>query len=88
MPPGTDFRNAGIGKPVALVNIPFQIKTAKLDRLAQSTRDNHAAQILPQGHTDIIGEDDKNRVLSENRVKSIHRYLVGKGNCPEHIRLG
>ena len=88
MPPGTDFRTAEIGKPVALVNILFQIKTAKLDWLAQFVRDNLAAETLPGGYTNIIGEADKNRVLSENRVKAIHRYLVGRGIAPSRIRLG
>ena len=50
-------------------------------------RDNLTAEALLEGHTDIIGEADKNRVLSENRVKAIHRNLVGKGIAPNRIRL-
>jgi OOP family OmpA-OmpF porin len=49
---------------------------------------NEAAKVLAefpdlrveiQGHTDNVGKDDKNMVLSQRRAESVKKYLVGKG---------
>ncbi len=41
---------------------------------------NLSIEIL--GHTDNVGEDNDNQLLSENRAKAVKSYLVAKG-CPE-----
>ncbi|MCL4108712.1 UNVERIFIED_CONTAM: hypothetical protein GTU68_007030 [Idotea baltica] len=37
------------------------------------------------GHTDNVGEEDDNLVLSEQRAKSIYDYLVQKGIEPDRL---
>lgn len=36
-------------------------------------------EIVIQGHTDDVGEDDKNLILSENRAEEVKRYLISLG---------
>ena len=42
-------------------------------------RDNKHLNIEISGHTDKIGSDDYNNLLSKNRAKSVYDYLVSKG---------
>ncbi len=37
------------------------------------------------GHTDIVGDEAPNQVLSENRAKAVRTYLVEKGLDPEKV---
>jgi outer membrane protein OmpA-like peptidoglycan-associated protein len=72
----------------------FKLKAINFEtgsnQLTQSSYDilNRMAAILleyPQmvievgGHTDNVGDDQKNLVLSENRAKSVADYLMGRG---------
>ena len=52
---------------------------AILDQFIEFLRDNPAITIEIQGHTDNIGNDAANLVLSENRARSVHAYLVEQG---------
>ena len=38
-----------------------------------------------QGHTDIVGSDQYNQVLSEQRALVVYAYLVEKGINPERL---
>jgi outer membrane protein OmpA-like peptidoglycan-associated protein len=43
--------------------------------------------LLPiQGHTDDVGEENKNLVLSENRAKSVMNYLATLGVNSERLK--
>jgi outer membrane protein OmpA-like peptidoglycan-associated protein len=37
------------------------------------------------GHTDNVGVDTRNQILSENRAKSVVDFLVGKGVDPKRL---
>lgn len=50
----------------------------ELDKLAQIMKDKPSMKILLEGHT-ALGNARKNRVLSEQRVKSTKEYLVEQG---------
>ena len=38
--------------------------------------DNHIKEILITGHTDDIGAEEYNKILSEKRAKSVYEYLL------------
>ena len=52
----------------------------KLNRLAQQIRDGYNLKsIVITGHTDRIGSDAKNMVLSQNRANTVKQYLAAQG---------
>jgi len=52
---------------------------SELDKLASMMQDNPNMTIRLEGHTDIIGDHDKNLQLSRDRVLACERYLVQAG---------
>ena len=50
-----------------------------LDRLAELLKTIPEFQVEIAGHTDYIGGDDYNHILSEKRARSVVYYLSGKG---------
>ncbi|MFC2102253.1 OmpA family protein [Bacteroidota bacterium] len=48
-----------------------------LDQLTEFLELNDRLSIQIQGHTDAIGNDAANLLLSENRAKSVYDYLIG-----------
>lgn len=51
----------------------------ELDNLAGFLLRNPKLKLKVEGHTDIIGDIDMNKTLSEERAKVVADYLVGKG---------
>ena len=72
---------------VAAANILFVTGSAKLqaksfkglNEVAQIMKDNPAMSLAIDGHTDNVGADDKNQVLSDNRANAVKTYIVSKG---------
>lgn len=56
----------------------------ELDRLANWMKE-YALSIDILGHTDNVGEEADNQLLSENRSKAVKAYLIEKGCAPESI---
>lgn len=52
---------------------------AELGRLVTLLESNAAIHINIEGHTDDVGKDDANLLLSDNRAKAVKEYLVAKG---------
>lgn len=50
-----------------------------LKGFARFLKENQEITITIQGHTDDVGDDDFNLVLSENRAKGVRDYLVSQG---------
>lgn len=56
-----------------------------LEILANFLIDNPNAQIEIEGHTDILGSNEYNYLLSYRRAKAVKDFLVNKGAKPENI---
>ncbi|ADB36120.1 OmpA/MotB domain protein [Spirosoma linguale DSM 74] len=76
-----------VGDKVTLKNIYFEMSKsnllsasfAELNKLVSMMQDNPNMSIRLEGHTDIIGDHDKNLQLSRDRVIACQRYLVQQG---------
>lgn len=51
----------------------------ELDKVVEVLKNNPDVKILIEGHTDSVGTDESNMVLSKNRAQSVLNYLVSKG---------
>ncbi|UYZ64203.1 OmpA family protein [Hymenobacter weizhouensis] len=79
--------------PVALPTVLFRLGTAELlpesrpalERLAAELQARPALRILVAGHTDRIGEPQKNQVLSEQRAEAVKADLVQAGVAADRI---
>ena len=75
------------GKSIILNNISFATGSATLNtttstdlnKLAQFLKDNDAAKLEIQGHTDDVGNLQSNITLSEQRANAVVNYLVANG---------
>ncbi|OON70023.1 OmpA family protein [Hymenobacter sp. CRA2] len=80
-------------QPVVLPTVLFKLGTAELltdglpalNQLAAQLRERPALKLQIAGHTDRIGESDKNQVLSEQRAEAVKAYLVKAGIEAERL---
>jgi outer membrane protein OmpA-like peptidoglycan-associated protein len=56
-----------------------------LDRLAQALKDNPNTRVLIEGHTDSVGGEDYNQVLSERRAEAVGDALRTRGVPPDRF---
>ncbi|MBK8951625.1 MAG: OmpA family protein [Chitinophagaceae bacterium] len=64
----------------------LQSKSFKgLNEVAQILKDNPGMTLAVDGHTDNVGNDDKNMVLSQNRADAVKNYLATKGVSVDRI---
>jgi outer membrane protein OmpA-like peptidoglycan-associated protein len=76
-----------VGEKVRLNNIFFETgkwdllpeSFNELDKLVKILTDNPAMEIEVNGHTDNVGNDESNMVLSQKRAAAVVTYLLGKG---------
>ncbi len=56
-----------------------------LDAIANVMFENPTFNLTINGHTDNVGKDAANQLLSERRAASVRRYLIGKGVAEERM---
>lgn len=83
-----------IGKPIVIPDIYFDLAQwelredarESLEGLLQILEDNPNITIELAAHTDQVGEEEANLVLSEKRARAVVDYLIGKGVCPDRLQ--
>ena len=82
-----------VGKEYKLNDINFGTNSYALDEMSKSVieefiiylEDNPELKADIQGHTDNVGDDNDNLVLSRNRAKTVYDYVVNKGISPSRL---
>ena len=82
-----------IGKKIVLENIYFTTGSddllstsyTQLDRLANLMTNNESVKVEISGHTDNVGDDTANMLLSQKRADAVKYYLIGKSISPTRI---
>lgn len=57
-----------------------------IDRLAQFLRDYPERSVRIEGHTDSVGSDESNQLLSERRANAVRTALLDRATAAERIR--
>jgi outer membrane protein OmpA-like peptidoglycan-associated protein len=57
-----------------------------LKGFARFLKENPTISVLIQGHTDDVGDDNKNTVLSDNRAKGVKAYLASQGVASSRLK--
>ncbi len=76
-----------VGEAYTINNILYTTNSFELNQrsrfilkgFARFLKENPTISVLIQGHTDDIGDDDKNMLLSDNRAQGVKEYLVSQG---------
>jgi outer membrane protein OmpA-like peptidoglycan-associated protein/tetratricopeptide (TPR) repeat protein len=82
-----------VGKSYRLNDIYFDFNSFELnpeskiviDEFDDFLNGNPTLIVSIQGHTDNIGNDEDNMLLSKNRAEAVYRYLIEKGIAPERL---
>jgi outer membrane protein OmpA-like peptidoglycan-associated protein/Tol biopolymer transport system component len=80
--------------PIVLRNVFFETGAAnlltesynELDRMVALMNETPSLRIQFNGHTDDVGDEKSNLILSENRAKTVYNYLLSKNIAPERLR--
>ncbi len=59
----------------------------ELNRVVKFLEDNPNIKIVIMGHTDVVGSDEDNYILSVNRAKAVYNYLIEKGILVERLEV-
>ena len=90
----TSAANPALGKVWLDADALFDFDKAELRPAGRSALDDFVARLKEVdagvirviGHTDRLGSDSHNRILSEDRAQAVKAYLVGKGVEPDRVR--
>ncbi len=58
-----------------------------LNTLADKLKQKEEWNLLLSGHTDNVGDDDANMILSKNRVEAVKNYFISKGISENRIKV-
>ncbi len=83
-----------VGKAFTIENILFATDSYELssdskfilDQFVKFLNENPSVRVSIQGHTDDVGNDQSNKVLSANRAKATMDYLIAQGIPSERLK--
>ncbi len=86
-PTSSPYDAALLNKPMVMENLYFELTKSELlessykelDRVAEWMKANPGVEIRLEGHTDKIGDAEKNLILSRDRVNAVREYMIRKG---------
>jgi ribosomal protein L22 len=89
-----DIQLTSTGRAIRLEHLIFEMGRAVinpksydgLDELVAMMKENTKVVIQLEGHTDNIGNAQKNFELSEDRVEAVKKYLASKGISKDRIK--
>lgn len=90
-----EFEDEFIVDNYLINNIQFELNSSKLtessklelQQLSQYLKQMYRVRVKIEGHTDTIGTDSANKVLSLRRAKSVKSFLIRHGVGPDGIRI-
>jgi OmpA-OmpF porin, OOP family len=82
------------GVVITLNNVIFEVAKSKIDPESYTQLDNVYDMLVSypkmviqlEGHTDVVGNANRNLALSEDRVREVKKYLVNKGIDEKRIK--
>jgi len=88
-----DFRLSSISKPIQMDNIFYEFgkwdltpaSETGLQALVKLLRDNPNITIEIRSHTDFVGTNPANLILSQKRAKSVVDYLISAGVASDRL---
>jgi outer membrane protein OmpA-like peptidoglycan-associated protein len=88
-----EARNTDRGLVLTLGDVLFDTGSSTLkpgamttvDRLAQFMQDYPERSVRIEGHTDAVGSDETNQLLSEQRALAVRGALLARGIAPERV---
>jgi len=83
-----------VGKSFTIENILFATDSYELstdskfilDQFVKFLNENPSVRVSIQGHTDDVGNDQSNKVLSANRAKATMDYLISQGISNDRLK--
>lgn len=60
---------------------------SSLNSLAEKLKQKSEWNLLLSGHTDNVGDDDANMILSKNRAEAVKNYFISKGIAEDRIKV-
>ena len=89
-----EVKTVEVGKTYDLHDIHFPTNSYALTRqsiyiiemLMEFLNENPRIKVEIQGHTDNVGDDNANLILSDNRAKAVYDYMVAHGISAARLR--
>ena len=84
---------ATVSKPVILKNVFFETGSAELQdasilelsKLRDLLQENSSLRIRIHGHTDNVGSETDNQILSDKRAGAVKQFLIDNGIAPSRL---
>lgn len=89
-----EMKKVEVGKTYDLHDIYFatnsyvltQQAKAVIDLFVEFLNENQTVKVEIQGHTDNVGNDNDNQILSERRAEAVYDYVISKGISAARLR--